>query len=212
MRRRTALHALSATALAGSALLFGRSVAFARGRPPTPTQSEGPFYPPDWPADAGWNLIGAGNGRVAARGEPLALDGRVLDRDGGPLAGARVEIWQCDAGGRYRHPRAGDGDGVDPGFRGFGATATDAAGRYRFLTLVPVSYPGRTPHIHARVKVAGRSPLTTQLYLEDHPRNARDFLLGALGLDERARLMLRTRPARLPEGIDGQSAQFDYVL
>lgn len=59
----------------------------------------------------------------------------------------RVEIWQCDAGGRYHH--VGEPEQVlDAGFQGFGAVTTDAEGRYRFRTIKPVPYPGRTPHIH----------------------------------------------------------------
>ena len=72
----------------------------------------------------------------AAGGEIVQLRGRVLDAEGQPLAGARVEIWQCGPNGRYR-----DADSTAPtdGFRGFGAIRTDSDGNYRFRTIRPVA-------------------------------------------------------------------------
>ena len=65
---------------------------------------------------------------------------------------------------------------MDPGFQGIGRARTDAEGRYRFRTIKPVPYAGRTPHIHLRVSSGEQERLTTQLYIADHPRNARDGL------------------------------------
>jgi protocatechuate 3,4-dioxygenase beta subunit len=116
------------------------------------------------------------DGRVErAGGEIVRLRGRVLDRQGSPVAGARVEIWQCDVNGRYLHRRDRGGE-RDPAFQGFGAHLTGADGVYRFRTIKPVPYTGRTPHIHVKVRVDGRERLTTQFYLPDHPGNARDWL------------------------------------
>src|SRR5690606_26639932 len=92
------------------------------------------------------------------------LRGRVLDARGAPMPGAVVEIWQCDALGRYRHPRDRQ-DGRDPGFQGRGRLSTGPDGSYAFRTIRPVPYPGRTPHIHLAVAVSGREPLVTQLYI-----------------------------------------------
>jgi len=83
------------------------------------------------------------------------------DRDGAPVAGAVVEIWQCDAEGHYRHP--GDGDRADPAFQAFGRVAVDAQGGWQFRTIRPVAYSGRTPHIHVKVRRGSRTLLTTQL-------------------------------------------------
>ena len=82
-----------------------------------------------------------------ALGRVTHVLGRVLDRHGRPLPGLPVEIWQCDAHGRYL--ARGDAEllarpqaGARPGFQGYGRTLTDAGGGYRFRTIRPVAYPG----------------------------------------------------------------------
>jgi len=143
---------------------------------PTPDQTAGPFYPPELPLDDDNDLTRiAGSGGVA-RGEISDLSGRILDLNGRPLPGLRIEIWQCDANGRYRHPRDQGGKAPDPLFQGHGHTRSDAEGRYRFRTIRPVPYPGRTPHIHLAVITDGSAPFTTQLYVAGEAGNAEDFL------------------------------------
>lgn len=212
MRRRAALNLFSRFTLtvAGLAALSGAARADALSR--TPEQTAGPYYPPHWPDDAGPDLIGATRAGARAAGTPLALSGRVRNRKGAALSGARVEIWQADNAGRYRHPHAPGRDKVDPAFRGFGAQRTDSEGRYRFFTLRPVPYTGRPPHIHVRIAAAGEETLTTQLYLHGHPDNDSDFLLRILGGGPRERLMMRPVGARLAEGLSGEQAAFDFVL
>ncbi len=102
------------------------------------------------------------------------VEGTVTDTRGVPVSGAVVEIWQCDQAGHYHHP--GDGGKADPAFQGFGRVAVGKDGSYRFRTLRPARYGGRTPHIHVKVKLDGADLLTTQLYVADDPGNARDFL------------------------------------
>jgi protocatechuate 3,4-dioxygenase beta subunit len=133
----------------GAAMLAPLAATPALGEdlPPTPRSTEGPFYPQSLPADSDADLTRVQGRADRARGTPLEVSGRVLDRSGRPLAGARVEIWQCDAGGHYHHV-GGNEAALDPAFQGFGAVAADAEGRYRFRTIKPVPYPGRTPHIH----------------------------------------------------------------
>ncbi len=102
---------------------------------PTPPQSAGPFYPPpaDRFSDTDWNLVKIAGRVRAAGGEVMHLAGRVLGGDGAPVAAALIEIWQCDANGRYLH--SGDVSQTrmrDPDFQGYGVTRTDSAGRYRF--------------------------------------------------------------------------------
>ena len=70
-------------------------------------------------------------------------------------------------------------------FQGFGQSITDAKGQYSFRTIKPVPYPGRTPHIHLKVWVAGKDLLTTQFYLPDHPGNDRDWLYRNVPKDKR---------------------------
>ena len=195
----------------GAAALVGLASARALAATPTPSQTEGPFYPLDKPADRNNDLIHVDGQTAPAQGERLTLGGRVLDSSGAPVPDARVEIWQCDHHGVYHHPYARRSD-ADPGFQGFGETLTDADGRYDFLTLVPVPYPGRPPHIHAKLHIGGRERLTTQLYLRDHPENDRDGLFGFHLGGDRDRLMIRTERAGEIDGVAAYSAEFDFVV
>lgn len=139
----------------------------------TPSQTEGPFYPPTLPSDHDADLLRQG-ALAYTQGQPVWVHGEVIDPRGMPVRGAVVEIWQCDAQGRYHHP--GDGGRADPAFQGFGRVAVGADGRYRFRTLRPAPYAGRTPHIHFKVRLDGRELLTTQMYVQGDPGNAQDFL------------------------------------
>ncbi|HET8748354.1 MAG TPA: protocatechuate 3,4-dioxygenase [Ramlibacter sp.] len=175
----------------------------ARERRPTPAQTEGPFYPVALPADTDGDLLR--NGALAyGQGEPAWVEGVVSDLEGRPLAGAQVEIWQCDHAGHYHHP--GDGGRADPKFQGFGSVTVGSDGRYRFRTIRPAPYSGRTPHIHVKVKLQRRELLTTQLYVEGDPGNERDFLWRRLGADR----ALVTVPFR--GGPDGLRADFPIVI
>lgn len=171
----------------------------------TPAQTEGPFYPVALPADSDADLLANGSLRYA-QGQPAWVEGTLTDADGRALAGAAVEIWQCDQQGRYHHP--GDGDRADRAFQGFGRVAVDRDGRWRFRTIRPVAYGGRAPHIHVKVKLGTRELLTTQLYVEGAPGNARDFVWGRLGAEDR-----RAVTAPFAAASDGHlSAKFALVV
>jgi protocatechuate 3,4-dioxygenase, beta subunit len=165
--------------------------------PPTPRQTAGPFYPVDWSGDADADLVRVAGEAARAQGTVTHLRGRVLDARGEPIGGAVVEIWQCYAFGRYRHPRDRP-DGRDAGFQGRGRMAAGADGGFAFRTIRPVAYPGRTPHIHVAVAAPGRrgEPLVTQFYVAGEPLNERDGLFNALR-DPRQRdaVLLRLEPA-----------------
>src|SRR5260370_37619577 len=82
--------------------------------------------------------------------------GRVVDVHGKPVNGARVELWQANARGRYTHPSDPNPAPLDPNFEGFAVQTTDAEGRYRFKTIKPGAYPAnpnwmRPPHLHFEV-------------------------------------------------------------
>jgi protocatechuate 3,4-dioxygenase beta subunit len=142
----------------------------------TTRQSAGPFYPEELPLDDDNDLTHVAGQEQKALGQITDLDGRILDQNGRPLGDLRIEIWQCDFNGRYRHPRDSGDHPVDPAFQGIGHTISDQLGRYRFRTIRPVPYPGRTPHIHVAVFPPGDEPFTSQLYVAGDPRNASDFL------------------------------------
>ena len=158
---------------------------------PTPYSGDGPFYPSTFPPDQDNDLVKVEGQVREAGGEVLNISGTVLDANGRPVAGARVEIWQCDAKGEYLAQGA---SGRDKAFQGFGHAVADAAGRFRFRTIVPVPYPGRAPHIHLKVLRAGRSVLTTQFYRKGYPQNASDFLFGRMSPDEQQRVGMALRP------------------
>lgn len=145
-------------------------------RSPTPRQPAGPFYPEELPLDHDNDLTQVAGQEQPASGQITDLGGRILDQNGRPLDGLRIEIWQCDVNGRYRHPRDSGDRPIDPGFQGIGHTVTDKLGRYRFRTIRPMPYPGRTPHIHVAIFPEGERPFITQLYIAGDPRNASDFL------------------------------------
>ena len=150
----------------------------------TPRQTAGPFYPDRLPLDDDNDLTRVNGQEATARGEISDLHGRLLDRNGDPIAGVRIEIWQCDANGRYRHPRDPGRAPIDPGFQGFGHTLSDAEGNYRFRTIRPVPYPGRTPHIHVAVRPPGEEPFVTQFYVAGEARNADDFLFQRIPAEQ----------------------------
>ena len=176
---------------------------------PTPSQMEGPFYPLLPPEEDDNDLTRVSGARRVADGRITDLGGRILDADGRPIAGARVEIWQCDARGRYHHPHD-RGPAPDPGFQGFGHDLSDAEGRYRFRTIRPVPYPGRTPHIHFAVRIPGQTPFITQLYVAGEPLNDRDFLFRAIPPERRRLVIAEFRPAT--GGRAELAAGFDIIL
>ena len=144
----------------------------------TPAQTEGPFYPNKLPLDTDNDLLVINDGITPAVGEITHLTGKILDAKGNPLKHAVVEIWQCDANGVYLHTDDSDKkkDKQDKNFQGFGRFVTGSTGEYYFRTIKPVPYPGRTPHIHFKVKQGRKELLTTQLYVKGHTGNDKDFI------------------------------------
>ncbi len=163
----------------------------------TPRQTAGPFYPVEIPLDADADLVQVEGMSRLATGIIAHVAGQVVDTSGNPVPGTKVEIWQCDAFGAYKHPRD-RGDVSEPEFQGYGFTRTSGQGEFRFRTIRPVSYPGRTPHIHARISAPGMSVLTTQFYLAGEGRNTSDFLYARV--PEHLRAMVTARfPATAEE-------------
>ena len=196
---------LSAALIATPFIWTGSRAQAQTARRLTPAQTEGPYYPVALPKDADFDLLK--NGSLSyGKGEPAWVSGQVTDIDGKPVAGAQVEIWQCDAAGHYDHPR--DGSKSDPAFQAFGKVVVGADGTYRFRTIKPVPYTGRTPHIHFKVKLGSKELLTTQLYVQDEPGNAKDFLWRSLREDaDKAALT-----APFVAGVDGLQAKFGIVV
>ena len=195
---------LTAALVTMPALWLGARAQPAPARRATPSQTEGPFYPVDFPKDTDFDLLRNGNLSYPV-GQAAWLEGSVSDLAGRPVGGALVEIWQCDGEGHYHH--AGDGGKADKRFQGFGRVTAGADGSYRFRTIRPVAYGGRTPHIHVKVKLGRRELLTTQLYVANDPGNARDFLWQRLNAADRDALTTPFVP-----GADGVKANFAVVV
>jgi protocatechuate 3,4-dioxygenase beta subunit len=133
-------------------------------------------------------------------GERIVVHGRVLDEDGRPVTNTLVEIWQANACGRYIHQRDQHPAPLDPNFTGAGRTATDAQGRYKFITVKPGAYPwGNRPnawrpaHIHFSLfGPSFLSRLITQMYFPGDPLLAHDPIYNSVA-DEQARVRMISR-------------------
>jgi hydroxyquinol 1,2-dioxygenase len=126
-----------------------------------------------------------------APGEPLFVNCTVRDPDGAPIAGAKVEVWQADEDGYYDVQLPGLS-----GHRARGVLRSDADGRLRFRTILPVAYPvptdgpvgqmliasGRHPwrpaHVHFRIEAPGYHTLTTHVFRSGDPYLDSDVVFG----------------------------------
>src|SRR5256884_435553 len=197
--------------LSVSAAWFALPGAFAEELLRTPRQTEGPFYPDKLPLDTDNDLILVNDSLTPAVGEITHLSGRILDGRGDPIRNALVEIWQVDNNGIYLHTR----DKLakrDPNFQGFGRFLTGSSGEYYFRTIKPVPYPGRTPHIHFKIKKDRKELLTTQCYVKGEPGNARDGVYRGIR-DAKARAAVTIDFAKMKDSRIGEvGARFDIVL
>jgi protocatechuate 3,4-dioxygenase beta subunit len=150
---------------------------------PTIRETEGPYFKPRSPERSDLR-------EANTKGSHIELSGFVLARSCRPLPGAVVDLWHADENGEY--------DNI--GFRYRGHVITSADGAFRFRTIVPALYPGRTRHYHVKVQAPASRLLTTQLYFPREPANLRD------GLFKRGLLM------RLVDAGDGLTGRFDFVL
>jgi protocatechuate 3,4-dioxygenase beta subunit len=156
----------------------------------TPAQTEGPFFRAGSPGRD--NLVEPGS-----KARQVELVGFVLTRGCNPVARAVVDMWHADERGAYDNK----------GFRYRGRTYTDEKGRYRFRTIMPALYPGRTRHYHINVAAGGKLLLTTQLYFPDEPGNRRD------GLFRKELLMQIDKSAAKGSAKDSvMPARFDFVI
>ena len=198
--------------LAFGAAAFTVPGAFAEMLIRTPRQTEGPFYPDKLPLDTDNDLLIINDGITPAVGQISHLTGRILDSKGGPVRNAVVEIWQCDSKGAYLHTDSVNRDKRDKNFQGFGRFTTGLKGEYYFRTIKPVSYPGRTPHIHFKVKRGSKELLTTQCYIKGHAGNARDFIYRSIR-DAKARDAVTVDFVPMKGSkVNELTAQFDIVL
>jgi protocatechuate 3,4-dioxygenase beta subunit len=156
---------------------------------PTPRAIEGPFYKPSSPHRSDFREPGE-------TGQIVELTGTVMNRLRVPMVGAIVDLWHANKGGVYDNA----------GFRYRGHVATDASGRFRFLTVKPGGYgswedgTARCVHYHLIVTFPKVWPFTTQFYFPNEPDNVRDDYY-------RSDLVMKVEQSR-----DNLSAQYDIVL
>jgi protocatechuate 3,4-dioxygenase beta subunit len=160
------------------------------------------------------------HGQGEPLGEKIVVSGRVVDEDGKPVRHSLVEVWQCNAAGRYWHRKDQHHAPLDPNFFGVGKFFTDADGRYRFVTIKPGPYPWanhdkawRPAHIHFSLfgNVYAQR-LVTQMYFPGDPLLAYDPIAMSIP-DEAARNRLISRFS-LETTVDGEMLgyEFDIVL
>jgi protocatechuate 3,4-dioxygenase beta subunit len=148
------------------------------------------------------------------------MSGRVVDEDGRPVPHAMLEIWQANAGGRYRHRMDQPHSPLDPHFNGYGRVMTDSEGRYRFKTIKPGPYPWenhfnawRPSHIHFSLfGPAFATRLITQMYFPGDPLLPFDPIYNSIP-DEHARKLLIANfdwETTIPDKANGY--RFDIVL
>ena len=186
-QRRVFLHQSGVALLLGAAGLpimtgqqaFAEQAAAPNCRMATPPAMMGPFFTPRSPLRN--SLV-----ERDTEGDRMTLRGRVLDADCRPISGALLDFWQADGLGHYDNN----------GYRLRGHQFSDSDGAFLLETVVPGEYPGRTPHLHVRIKGDRGPVLTSQLYFPGHPKNGPDFLF-----DERL----------VMKGV-GTDFQFDFVL
>lgn len=153
-------------------------------------------------------------------GERIILHGRVLDENARPVPNTLVEIWQANAGGRYRHKKDTYLAPIDPNFGGCGRTLTDAHGGYVFRTIKPGPYPWlnyvnswRPAHIH--VSVFGPSfsqRLITQLYFEGDPLIAKCPIVQTIPDPEAVQQLVAALDLNAAVPMDCLAYKFDIVL
>ena len=186
--------------------------------PHTLSELTGPLY--------GHNPIGETDNDLTRQhpgepiGERIIVAGQVMDEDGRPVPCTLIELWQCNAAGRYRHNQDGHPAPLDPNFTGAGRTMTDHNGNYRFMTIKPGAYPWRNhpnawrpAHIHFSLfGPCFITRLVTQMYFPNDPLMPFDPISQSIP-DERARRRLISHfDLSLTEPEFALGYRFDFVL
>jgi protocatechuate 3,4-dioxygenase, beta subunit len=155
-----------------------------------------------------------------AIGQRIMVHGRVLDERGVGVAGALVEFWQANAGGRYRHKKETYLAAIDPNFGGFGRCITDENGYYAFRTIKPGAYPWpngvndwRPAHIHFSIFGHGFAQrLITQMYFEGDPMIAICPIVKTIPDEEAVKRLIAPLDMSNTIPMDMRAYKFDIVL
>jgi protocatechuate 3,4-dioxygenase, beta subunit len=153
--------------------------------PHTLSEMTGPVFGHDRVEAGAADLTGQHD--AAPLGERIIVSGRVLDEDGHAIPETLIEIWQCNAAGRYAHRMDTHDAPLDPNFSGYGRLLTDKEGFYSFTTIKPGAYPWRNhpnawrpAHIHLSLfGLAMATRLVTQMYFPGDPLLAHDPIFNS---------------------------------
>jgi protocatechuate 3,4-dioxygenase, beta subunit len=156
----------------------------------------------------------------SAIGPRIIVYGRVIDENGHGIPGALVEVWQANAGGRYRHAKEGYVAPLDPNFGGCGRFITDEDGGYEFRTIQPGPYPWpnrandwRPAHIHFSVFGDGFAQrLITQMYFEGDPMIWQCPIVDTIPTPEGIETLIATLDMAATIPMDARAYRFDIVL
>lgn len=166
---------------AGLLLAGGGLAGRALAAKPTMPMAMGPFYPIQKPSDADADLVQVAGRPGKATGKLIEVSGRILNAKGEPVPGAKIEIWQANAAGRYAHKSDGSKVPLDPNFEGFASLVADRDGGYRFLSIEPGAYnvgsSWRAKHIHYQVD-GQLNRVVTQMYFSGDPMLGQDRTLA----------------------------------
>ena len=189
--------------------------------PSTLSEETGPVFSNDILGPLDHDLIHnfAAEGQSAI-GPRIIVYGTVRDESGRPVSGALVEVWQANAGGRYRHEKEGYLAPLDPNFGGCGRVITDAEGRYEFRTVQPGPYPWpngpndwRPAHIHFSLfGPAFGQRLISQMYFEGDPLIWKCPIVSSIRSTEAVERLIAHLDMNRTVPMDARAYKFDIVL
>lgn len=181
--------------ITSAGLLWASGARALADRPLTAESPMGPFFPLNPGRENDADLTWLKGHAKRASGQVIEVTGRVIDQRGNAIAGARLDLWQANAAGRYDHPSDIAKAPLDPNFQGFASVVSDSKGNWRIVTIKPGGYDSpigqRPPHIHFDVR-GTRHRSVAQLYFpEEAASNARDSLYNALGAEAATSVAVR---------------------
>lgn len=147
-----------------------------------------------------------------AFGEVVFLQGTLTDSFGVPISGARVNIWQKNAAGKYHSLLDPKSEYIDKNFNMSGTSITDNLGNYNFITILPGGSPGRSPHININVNHTKFGKLQTEIYFKNHPLNETDFQYMSYTPEERKSLTATVEHTEILNTKSIKICTFDVVM